>query len=163
ILYLGDHDPSGIDMTRDVEDRLQLFSRYHYNLPIGCEPGSAAWDKALSTMNTRKFDRYKASDFGGQEFNVVRVALNMDQVEAYNLPPNPARLTDARSKDYIEKFGHESWELDALEPSVLADLVRTHVEDLVDHSLMDAAKARQKEARGVLEKIAQDMKQEREV
>lgn len=26
ILYLGDHDPSGIDMTRDVKDRLELFS-----------------------------------------------------------------------------------------------------------------------------------------
>jgi hypothetical protein len=25
-LYLGDHDPSGIDMTRDVQDRLNLFS-----------------------------------------------------------------------------------------------------------------------------------------
>jgi hypothetical protein len=26
IFYLGDHDPSGIDMTRDITDRLQLFS-----------------------------------------------------------------------------------------------------------------------------------------
>lgn len=26
VLYLGDHDPSGIDMTRDVEDRLSLYS-----------------------------------------------------------------------------------------------------------------------------------------
>jgi hypothetical protein len=27
VLYLGDHDPSGIDMTRDVRDRLEMFSR----------------------------------------------------------------------------------------------------------------------------------------
>lgn len=27
VLHLGDHDPSGIDMTRDLEERLQLFSR----------------------------------------------------------------------------------------------------------------------------------------
>lgn len=27
VLYLGDHDPSGIDMTRDVDDRLDLFTR----------------------------------------------------------------------------------------------------------------------------------------
>jgi hypothetical protein len=26
VLYLGDHDPSGIDMTRDVDDRLTLFT-----------------------------------------------------------------------------------------------------------------------------------------
>lgn len=25
VLHLGDHDPSGIDMTRDIEDRLKLF------------------------------------------------------------------------------------------------------------------------------------------
>lgn len=32
ILYLGDHDPSGMDMTRDVEERLKMFSRYtHYD------------------------------------------------------------------------------------------------------------------------------------
>lgn len=27
VCYLGDHDPSGIDMTRDVTERLELFSR----------------------------------------------------------------------------------------------------------------------------------------
>lgn len=28
ILHLGDHDPSGIDMSRDLEDRLSMFSRH---------------------------------------------------------------------------------------------------------------------------------------
>jgi hypothetical protein len=28
VFYLGDHDPSGIDMTRDVEERLKLFVEY---------------------------------------------------------------------------------------------------------------------------------------
>jgi hypothetical protein len=27
IIYLGDHDPSGIDMTRDIRERLELFTR----------------------------------------------------------------------------------------------------------------------------------------
>ena len=26
VVYLGDHDPSGIDMTRDVKDRLELMA-----------------------------------------------------------------------------------------------------------------------------------------
>lgn len=26
VIYLGDHDPSGIDMSRDVEDRLKMFA-----------------------------------------------------------------------------------------------------------------------------------------
>ena len=25
IIHLGDHDPSGMDMTRDIQDRLELF------------------------------------------------------------------------------------------------------------------------------------------
>lgn len=32
VLYLGDHDPSGIDMTRDVQERLQLFSGVEVNV-----------------------------------------------------------------------------------------------------------------------------------
>lgn len=31
VLHLGDHDPSGIDMTRDLEDRFQMFMP-HYDL-----------------------------------------------------------------------------------------------------------------------------------
>jgi hypothetical protein len=27
VIYLGDHDPSGIDMSRDVQERLQLYSQ----------------------------------------------------------------------------------------------------------------------------------------
>jgi len=27
IIHLGDHDPSGVDMTRDIQDRLELFTR----------------------------------------------------------------------------------------------------------------------------------------
>lgn len=33
ILHLGDHDPSGIDMTRDITDRLNLFCDYHFCPP----------------------------------------------------------------------------------------------------------------------------------
>ena len=29
ILHLGDHDPSGVDMTRDITDRINLFVEHH--------------------------------------------------------------------------------------------------------------------------------------
>lgn len=94
ILHLGDHDPSGIDMSRDLADRIQLFA--------GCDV----------------------------EFQ--RIALNMDQVQEQNPPPNPAKTTDSRFESYMEKFGEESWELDALSPSYLTDLVTSHVEGYID-------------------------------
>lgn len=28
VLHLGDHDPSGIDMSRDIEDRLGMFEAW---------------------------------------------------------------------------------------------------------------------------------------
>ena len=90
VLHLGDHDPSGMDMTRDNLDRLVQLS----------------------------------SD---SEINVKRIALNMDQIAEYNPPPNPTKLTDSRSKPYVEEFGSSSWELDALSPRVIRDLIDSHV------------------------------------
>ncbi len=98
VLHLGDHDPSGIDMTRDNHDRLQIFARF------GVE--------------------------------VRRLALNMDQVEEYGPPPNPAKQTDARFEGYVAEYGDESWELDALEPEVIGELIRTAVEDLADTEIL---------------------------
>ena len=62
---------------------------------------------------------------GGVEFQ--RLALNMNQIEQYNPPPNPAKLTDSRATAYIAEFGDDSWELDALEPAVLVDLIRSTI------------------------------------
>lgn len=101
ILHFGDHDPSGIDMTRDIRERLALFR-----------------------CDTLELDR---------------LALNMDQVEQYTPPPNPAKETDSRFAAYIERFGSESWELDALEPQVLAELARARVMEIVDKTKWEAA------------------------
>ena len=93
LIYLGDHDPSGIDMTRDIEDRLGTFM-------MG-----------------------KGASFSG----VLRIALNMDQVEEYQPPENPAKSSDSRFKSYVIEFGPSSWELDALEPVVLSKLVEDSI------------------------------------
>lgn len=99
VIHLGDHDPSGIDMTRDIQDRLELMS--------------------------------------GGYVEVRRIALNMDQIEAYNPPPNPAKLTDSRGTAYVEQYGYESWELDALEPSVLTALIQDELASVIDQDEMD--------------------------
>lgn len=92
ILHLGDHDPSGIDMSRDIETRVSTF-----------------------------MDGY------GHKLEFKRIALNFDQVETYNPPPNPAKVTDARFRGYQDLHGDECWELDALEPSVLDALIEENV------------------------------------
>ena len=97
VLHLGDHDPSGVDMTRDIEDRLEMF----LDLNSAC-------------------------------FTVDRIALNMEQIQELNPPPNPAKETDSRSADYVNRYGHESWELDALDPKVITNLIRDSVANYTD-------------------------------
>lgn len=96
VLHLGDHDPSGMDMSRDLEDRLNMFARHRV------------------------------------EIDFRRIALNMDQVKEQSPPPNPAKITDSRYEKYREQFGEESWELDALSPAYLHELVTKQVNDLID-------------------------------
>lgn len=124
ILHFGDHDPSGIDMTRDNDDRLRMFA-----------------NRGLSK---------------GSLVTVKRIALNMDQVQQYNPPPNPAKTTDSRFAGYLAEYGDESWELDALEPSVIDRLIRDEVEPLIDQDKMQAAKDRQEDVRAKLSKLAED-------
>lgn len=117
IFHFGDHDPSGKDMTRDIEDRLKIF-------------------------------------MGGVELH--RLALNMDQIEQYDPPPNPAKTTDSRAKAYIAAFGNDSWELDALEPRVIVDLIRTAVNRLKKKKIWAEDTARWEKERGLLERAAEE-------
>jgi hypothetical protein len=160
IIYLGDHDPSGIDMTRDVEDRLKMYSGYRFWAPKDdSEKGRA---KALESMNPRLFERYRNAAYSDQIFEVHRAALNMDQIEEYNPPPNPAKMTDSRARDYVEKFGDESWELDALDPEVLAQTVTDAIEEILDREAWEKRESDEENGRGYLEDNAARYEDENE-
>lgn len=116
ILYFGDHDPSGIDMSRDIQNRLDTFH------------GPA---------------------------KVLRVALDMEQVRRHSPPPNPAKVSDSRFAGYVREYGSESWELDALDPSVLTQLLQRQVVALVDHEQWQVALRREQEQRRKLAAYAQ--------
>jgi len=93
LIHLGDHDPSGIDMTRDIKERLKFFEA---------------------------------------NVEVKRIALNRDQIDIFNPPENPAKITDSRANDYIKKYGKSSWELDALPPNELEELLREEIYCYID-------------------------------
>lgn len=115
IIHLGDHDPSGIDMSRDIFSRLGVFV--------------------------------------GTKVHVQRIALNMSQVQRYRPPPNPAKTTDSRFKDYQAKYGDESWELDALEPALLVDLITRAVKQFRDEKLWEEAVENERRGQRTLELI----------
>lgn len=59
-LYLGDHDSSGLDMIRDIRDRINEFLT-------------------------------EGEEYTEPNFEVIQLALNMNQIKQYNPPPNPAK------------------------------------------------------------------------
>lgn len=117
ILHLGDHDPSGIDMTRENQTKISLLT--------------------------------------GQDIEVRRLALNMDQVRRYRPPPNPAKDTDARFAGYVTKFGTKSWELDALEPTVIAALIREATASLRNDDTYAEREERERDERALLAAAAE--------
>nr|DAL85250.1 MAG TPA: type II DNA topoisomerase VI [Caudoviricetes sp.] len=118
LLHLGDHDPSGIDMSRDIQERNVLFENFD------------------------------------MEFH--RLALNMDQIENYGPPPNPTKLTDSRANGYIDNFGYECWELDALEPQVISDLITKNVLKYRNDAAYKRVKAQEEREKALLEDVAKN-------
>lgn len=90
---------------------------------------------------------------GGVEFQ--RLALNWDQIEQYTPPPNPAKISDSRAKAYIAEFGDDSWELDALEPEVIVELIRNTVEQMRDEDRWSEKVAEEDEHRELLRKTSE--------
>jgi len=117
-LYFGDHDPSGLDMIRDIRERLIEF---------GCI------------------------------LEVNPIALTMNQVKKYNPPPNYAKLTDPRAKWYVSNFGRKSWEVDALPPEVMIDLVNSKIREYVDIQKMNMVKKQEKEDMKQLEEFSEKL------
>jgi hypothetical protein len=68
----------------------------------------------------------------GAEVEVKKIALTMAQVRQFNCPPNPTKTTDARAAGYIEKFGHESWEVDALDPKEMRRIAERAIKSCLD-------------------------------
>jgi hypothetical protein len=117
VLHLADHDPNGIDMTRDNIARLALYAR--------------------------------------AEIEVRRIALNMDQVQQHNPPENFVKEKDTRTAAYRKRFGTDKcWELDALPPTVIADLIRNEINGLIEQRRWRAAAASEERGRALLASAA---------
>jgi len=131
LIYLGDHDPSGIDMSRDITERMELF---------------LGWRELVAEEDI--------------PLNNNRIALNMDQIQKYSPPENPAKMTDSRFDSYAKIYGDKSWELDALEPSVLADLVNDAIVPLIDKDLWDETEDKENEGKDRLQNYVVMMEDE---
>jgi len=118
IFHMGDHDPSGMDMSNDIKKRLRMF--------------------------------------GVDQLQFERIALNLNQIQQYGPPPNPTKLTDSRAGEYIDQFGYDCWELDALDPPVMIQLIEDSVTNVRDDAQWDVMCAQQQDELDQLQGVSDD-------
>ena len=95
ILHFADHDPSGINMTQDIQSRLERY---------------------------------------GSHARVKRIALTHQQVKHFGLEPMPTKISDSRWRQYSLQYGNQCWELDALPPNELQNMIRDAIKEHLDVS-----------------------------
>jgi len=96
------------------------------------------------------------SEFGVDNVTVERMGLTMDQIEEFNPPSSTAKSGSSRIDWYIEETGTDQcWELDALEPQVVRDMISDRLEELIDRDAFDAQQQYQDEAQELLGQVSQ--------
>jgi hypothetical protein len=114
ILYLGDHDPTGLDIERSLEDRFN-------------------------------------QEYSG-DFTIERIALTFEQAKTMGFVPDPTKPKDARASGYVQKYGNQAWELDAIEPRLFQKMIRERIVSYIDTPKWNAAIEEQKRCRKILDK-----------
>lgn len=122
ILYFGDFDPTGLDIFRHLQEKIQFW----------CQ---------------KKLD-----------ISFKRPALTETQIKKYNLIPAPAKITDSRTKKFLEKYENAVYELDALDPPdldrILGDSIKAEYdEDLIDLNELYSEKMDQYYRKRLIERI----------
>jgi len=172
ILYFGDHDPSGLDMIRDIKERLTFmlcmgdfaenFDLYDAaSLPIQYTEDEAENVEYQSQLDIL-IERYNQSDaysyiFKGEREDVEKkvllasnltvkpIALTQTQIKRYNPPPNPAKIDDPRANEYITQYGNISWEVDALTPQIITQIVTDAIREEINMDIFNARMEEEKE------------------
>jgi hypothetical protein len=146
VLYLGDFDPSGTDMIRDVRKRvLEMIVKTGAKICHNkFDPDAEDWAS-------------KVVEWTRSKFNVIPIALTQEQIRKYNPPPNPAKRSDPRAKEFIAKYGGTSWEVDALRPEVLNQVLTDNIEKLLDKKMFNDVLKREKSDKEKLVKLKEQL------
>tara|TARA_R110000772_G_scaffold35637_4_gene85806 strand:+ start:22109 stop:23233 length:1125 start_codon:yes stop_codon:yes gene_type:complete len=187
ILYFGDHDPSGMDMIRDIEHRIMLmFTKgAQFDEQMG-ERVQKWWDKGEYTIydicqmegyesvgdidsennsDSKREKIYELFEEGQRKmfieyedlFEVIPVGLTMDQIKEYNPPHNPAKMTDPRAKGYIRIYGAVSWEVDALPPKIMLEIVNEAIDEYMDLEVFEKIKLQEQQEKGQIVKMIKSL------
>lgn len=102
ILDFRDHDPSGIQMTEDLQNR---FNKY-------------ADREVLVKRIALTIDQVKK--------------YNLSPNPTKRLETDPSKYADPRAAKYVAEFGDKCWELDAIDPKELPSIVTNAINRFLD-------------------------------
>jgi hypothetical protein len=79
------------------------------------------------------FARSMRDDFGIENILPIKVGLTADQVDELNLPPQmKAKATSSRYAGFVERHGDDVFELEAVPPEQLQNMLRVAIDGVID-------------------------------
>lgn len=163
ILYFGDHDPSGLDMIRDIRERIEFMmvkglrsGDFIELVPEDDEDNGiyplydlmekhGLYEQFREALdNDGDYEYYQALAVVKEYFEIKHIGLTQAQIKFYKLPPNPAKLSDPRAKKYVAEHGNISWEVDALEPQEIEKIIKDSLLALIDESELNKVLAQER-------------------
>lgn len=122
VLYLGDHDPSGLDMSRDVQDRLDLLT-----YEMGVETFRLALNYPQVSDYSPPPNPTKIKDSRAKEY------IGQYGMESWELDALEPQVLDGLISDAIEQFlDPEEWELVVAEEEAGRQRIREAAKGLKD-------------------------------
>jgi hypothetical protein len=136
------------------------YLRFYRHLKYSKQKGKILYfgDHDPSGKDMVRDIRDRLCEFGLDEsvIEVLNPALTMDQVRTYELPENPAKITDPRAAWYIQEYGQHSWELDALEPPILIDIVTQSLMEYMDQDIYQERLGLEDEQKQIILRIKEE-------
>ncbi len=159
LLHVGDHDPSGEDIHRDVEETLRLYAvAVDWGWPVnrirslllreirdfGFEPGHIWRYDGQTEWHSTLVDKTEWLQFD-------RLALTPEQADAYDLPARPPKASDVRTAKFT---GRGAIEVEALPVDALLGIVDAAIVNLIDPTALRIAEQAEASEREIAGRIA---------
>jgi hypothetical protein len=124
--YIGDFDPSGFDLERDLREKLQ---RYRANKKSVFHSQMDGWAWLDDAFDKRELWGHLA---GLTDVFWFRLAVRHADFEDHDLIRLPVKHSDNRSKGFTQRYGDDCAEVDALPPSELRQRVEQAITSHID-------------------------------
>lgn len=126
-LHVGDYDPSGESIFASMSQDIGSF--------VAADVGG------LFYTHTGRVKQHADDEPGF--FIPQRVALTEDQVEEFDLPTAPAKITDSRSRNWVG----ETTQAEAMPPDLLERVVLDHIAGIMDQDKLTEIEERDRDDR----------------